>query len=65
MTIYENLWCKVIHKDNYYILKSKSGKYNDQFHNSLDSLCKQAGLTKSIVLDYVRKQRVNSKQGLT
>lgn len=57
MMIYQNEWCKVIHKDGYYILRSKSGKYNDQFHTSLDSLCKQAGLTKTTVLNYVSKNR--------
>ena len=36
--IYENKWCKVVATNNYYIMKSKHGKYNDQYFQSFDQL---------------------------
>lgn len=46
MTIYENKWCKIINKNGYYVLTSKSGKYNDQLYTTLDAALKAIGLTK-------------------
>ena len=33
--LYQNKWCRIIAKGTYYILQSKSGKYNDQYFLTL------------------------------
>ena len=29
--LYKNKWCRIVSKGTYYILESKSNKYNDQY----------------------------------
>ena len=36
-TVYQNKWCKIVASGTYYILQSKSGKYNDQYFTTLDA----------------------------
>jgi len=43
-TVYENTWCKIVSRGGYYVLISKSGKYNDQYFNTLDSAKKYIGV---------------------
>lgn len=44
-TVYENEWCKiVVGSGGYYILKSKSGKYNDQYFTTLEAAKKSIGI---------------------
>ena len=42
--IYQNKWAKIMQKDTFYILKSKSGKYNDQYYLTLESAFKAVGI---------------------
>ena len=42
--VYQNKWCKIVSKETIYILKSKSGKYNDQYFNSLPSAKQYIGV---------------------
>ena len=42
--IYQNKWCKLVSKGTIYILKSKSGKYNDRYFLTLDDCYKHTGL---------------------
>lgn len=43
-TIYENKWCKIVSNGTHYVLKSKKGKYNDQYFTTLDECRKKTGL---------------------
>lgn len=43
-TLYENKWCKIVSKEGYYILKSKSNKYNDQYFRTLQEAQKAIGI---------------------
>ncbi len=43
-TVYENKWCKIICKDTIYALKSKSGRYNDQYFPTLEAAKKYIGV---------------------
>ncbi len=43
-TIYENKWCKIVSKGTIYILKSKHGKYKDQYFQTLDQAFKAIGV---------------------
>ncbi len=43
-TLYENKWCKIIQKDTFYILQSKSQKYNDQYFLTLSEVYKAIGI---------------------
>ena len=36
--IFENKYCKVVLKDNFYILRSKSGKYNDKYYRTISEV---------------------------
>ncbi len=42
--LYENKWCRIINKDGYYILQSKSEKYNDQYFATLEAAKKSIGV---------------------
>jgi hypothetical protein len=33
---YQNKWCKIVYRGTLIVLISKSGKYNDQYFNSVD-----------------------------
>jgi hypothetical protein len=45
MTIlYQNKWAKIVQKDTFYILQSKSGKYNDQYFTTIESAFKAIGI---------------------
>lgn len=43
--IYQNKWCKIVNVSTYYILQSKSGKYNDQYFQTLSAAYKAIGKT--------------------
>ena len=45
ITLFENKWCKIINRDTFYILKSKSNKYNDQYFLTLSDAKKAIGIT--------------------
>jgi len=53
--IYENAFCKILLVGTVYVLKSRRGNYNDQYHNDLKSLCKQAGLDYFDVVSWSKK----------
>jgi hypothetical protein len=58
--IFENKWCKLYSKDTIYILRSKSGKYEDKYFNSLDQLPTiSVGLSRGMVLTYQAKKKQN------
>ena len=42
--VYQNKWCKIGYKDNLVILQSKSGKYNDQYFNTIEEAKKSIGV---------------------
>lgn len=42
--IYQNKWCKIVLVGTYYVLRSKSDKYNDQYFFTLDECYKKTGL---------------------
>lgn len=42
--VFENKWCKIVTKGTIYVLKSKSGKYNDQYFTTLESAKKSIGV---------------------
>ena len=42
--IYQNKWCKIVSIGTYYVLQSKSGKYNDQYFSTLDAAKKAIGI---------------------
>lgn len=42
--LYQNNWCKIVSKETFYIIKSKSGKYNDRYFFTLDEAKKSVGL---------------------
>ena len=42
---YQNQWCKIVSNGEYYILKSLTGKYNDQYFITLDLALRAIGLT--------------------
>lgn len=44
MTLYENNWCRIVSVSTYYILQSKSGKYNDQYFLTFTAAKKAIGL---------------------
>lgn len=44
MIIYQNKWCKIEAVGTYYVLKRKSGKYNDQYFLTLDETKKKMGI---------------------
>lgn len=41
---YENKWCKIVSKDTFYVLQSKSDKYNDQYFQTLSEAKKSIGI---------------------
>jgi hypothetical protein len=43
-TVYENKWCKIVGNGMYYILKSKSGKYADQYFLTLTEALTKVGV---------------------
>lgn len=43
--LYQNKWCKIILKGTYYILQSKSGKYNDQYFFTLTDALASIGVS--------------------
>lgn len=49
-TIYENQWCKIVSKDTLYILKSKNGKYNDQYFTTLTDAYKAVGIIPKMTI---------------
>jgi hypothetical protein len=42
--IYQNAWCRIINKGGYYILQSKSAKYNNQYFSNLADALKAIGI---------------------
>lgn len=44
----KNSWCKIVLVETYYVLKSKLGRYNDQFYLTLDDAYKHAGVLQPI-----------------
>jgi hypothetical protein len=42
--LYQNKWCKIILEGTYYILRSKSGKYNDQYFLTFEQAKKAIGI---------------------
>jgi hypothetical protein len=42
--IYQNKWCKIVSKGTIYILKSKAGKYNDQYFQTAEQAYKAIGI---------------------
>lgn len=42
--LYENKWCRIISKDTFYVLQSKSNKYNDQYFQTADQAQKAVGI---------------------
>ncbi len=42
--IFQNKWCKIVQIDTYYVLKSKSDKYNDQYFLTLSDAYKNIGI---------------------
>lgn len=46
--IFQNKWCKIVSKDTFYILKSKSNKYNDQYFLTLPSAYKAIGINTGL-----------------
>lgn len=42
--IYQNKWCKIVNIGTYYVVKSKAGKYNDQYFLSADQAYKCIGI---------------------
>jgi hypothetical protein len=45
MIHYKNKWCKIVSNGNYYVLQSKSAKYNDQYFFTLQSALNAIGRT--------------------
>ena len=43
-TAYQNKWCRILEVGTIYILRSKSGKYNDQYFTTLESAKKSIGV---------------------
>ena len=43
-TIYQNKFCKIVSKETFYILQSKSNKYNDQYFTTLDEAYRAIGI---------------------
>lgn len=41
--LFQNKWCRIISKGTIYILRSKSGKYNDQYFQTVDAAFKAIG----------------------
>lgn len=44
--IYQNKWCKIVSIGTYYVLQSKSGKYNDQYFLTSTEAYKAIGIVK-------------------
>lgn len=42
--LFENKWCRIVSKGTIYVLQSKSGKYNDQYFNSLTAAKNYIGI---------------------
>jgi hypothetical protein len=42
--LYQNKWAKIVQKDTFYILQSKSGRYNDQYFTNIESVFKAIGI---------------------
>ena len=42
--IYENKWCKIVARSTYYVMISKSGKYNDQYFTTSTAALKAIGV---------------------
>jgi hypothetical protein len=42
--IYQNKFCKIVQKDTFYVLMSKSDKYNDQYFLTLTEAYKKIGI---------------------
>ena len=43
-TLFQNKFCKIVRKGTYYILMSKSGKYNDQYFLTSEEALKSIGI---------------------
>lgn len=41
---YQNKWCRIVCVSTYYVLQSKTGKYNDQYFNTLPDALKYIGV---------------------
>lgn len=42
--VYQNKYCKIVSNVGYYILQSKTGKYNDQYFLTLADAYKAIGI---------------------
>lgn len=42
--VYQNKWCKIVYRGTLVVLISKSGKYNDQYFNTVAKAKKSIGL---------------------
>ena len=42
--VYQNKWCKIVYRGTLVVLVSKSGKYNDQYFNTIQDAKKSIGL---------------------
>ena len=42
--VYQNKWCKIGYKGTLVVLQSKSGKYNDQYFNTIEEAKKSIGV---------------------
>jgi hypothetical protein len=45
VVLYQNDWCQIVNVGTVYILKSKSGKYNDQYFQTFANAKIAIGLT--------------------
>ena len=53
--IYQNKWCKIGYKGTLVVLQSKSGKYNDQYFNTIEEAKKSIGV-KLKIKNYVNRK---------
>lgn len=42
--VYQNKWCKIVYRGTLVVLVSKSGKYNDQYFNTVVEAKKSIGV---------------------
>ena len=42
--VYQNKWCKIVYRGTLVVLQSKSGKYNDQYFNTIEEAKKSIGV---------------------
>jgi hypothetical protein len=41
---YQNAFCRIVSRGTIYVLQSKSGKYNDQYFQTLDAAKRSIGI---------------------